>query len=173
MKKQLVIVSSALFLAIALYAQDAEKNLKESGIILESPSSPVANYVNAVRVDNLLFLAGTGPQKADKTYVTGKVGKDLSVEEGYEAARLTAINHLAILKHELGSLNKVKRLVKVHGMVNCTEDFKDQSKVINGYSDLMVEIFGERGKHARAAVGMYALPLNIAVEIEAIVEIAE
>jgi enamine deaminase RidA (YjgF/YER057c/UK114 family) len=95
------------------------------------------------------------------------------VEEGYEAARLTAINHLAVLKHELGSLNKVKRIVKVHGMVNCTEDFTDQSLVINGYSDLMVEIFGEEGKHARAAVGKYALPLNIAVEIEAIVEIAD
>ena len=140
-----------LLLVMTLSAQDAETNLKKAGIILEPPSAPVANYVNAVRVDNLLFLAGKGPQ----------------------AARLTAINHLAVLKHELGSLNKVKRIVKVHGMVNCTEDFKDQSKVINGYSDLMVEIFGERGKHARAAVGMYALPLNIAVEIEAIVEIAE
>lgn len=173
MKKQLVIVSSALFLAIAMYAQDAESNLKESGIVLESPSSPVANYVNAVRVDNLLFLAGKGPQKSDKTYITGKLGKDLSVEQGYEAARLTAINHLAVLKHELGSLNKVKRIVKVHGMVNCTADFKDHSKVINGYSDLMVEIFGDAGKHARAAVGMNALPLGIAVEIEVIVEIAD
>lgn len=173
MKKSVVIIFSMLLLVVTLSAQDAETNLKKQGIILEPPSAPVANYVNAVRVDNLLFLAGKGPQMADKTYVTGKVGKDLSVEEGYKAARLTAINHLAVLKHELGSLNKVKRIVKVHGMVNCTEDFKDQSKVINGYSDLMVEIFGESGKHARAAVGMYALPLNIAVEIEAIVEIAE
>ena len=173
MKKQLFILISMLFLAMSLYAQDAEKNLKKSGIILESPSSPVANYVNAVRVDNLLFLAGKGPQKADKSYITGKLGKDLSLEEGYEAARLTAINHLAVLKHELGSLNRVKRIVKVHGMVNCTADFKDHSKVINGYSDLMVEIFGDAGKHARAAVGMNALPLGIAVEIEVIVEIAD
>jgi enamine deaminase RidA (YjgF/YER057c/UK114 family) len=173
MKKSVAIVFSMLLLAMTLSAQDAETNLKNTGIILEPPSAPVANYVNAVRVDNLLFLAGKGPQKADKTYITGKVGKDLSVEEGYEAARLTAINHLAVLKHELGSLNKVKRIVKVHGMVNCTEDFIDQSKVMNGYSDLMVEIFGEKGKHARAAVGKYALPLNIAVEIEAIVEIAD
>lgn len=173
MKKQLVFVLSTLFLAMTLCAQDAEKNLERSGIILESPSGPVANYVNAVRVDNLLFLAGKGPQKADKSYITGKLGKDLSVEEGYEAARLTAINHLAVLKHELGSLNRVKRFVKVHGMVNCTPDFKDQSKVINGYSDLMVEIFGDAGKHARAAVGMNALPLGIAVEIEAVVEITD
>ena len=173
MKKSMVIVLSTLLLSVALCAQDAETNLKESGIVLESPSSPVANYVNAVRVDNLLFLAGKGPQKADKTNISGKLGKDLSVKQGYEAARLTAINHLAVLKHELGSLNKVKRIVKVHGMVNCTADFKDHSLVINGYSDLMVEIFGDAGKHARAAVGMNSLPLGIAVEIEAIVEIAE
>jgi len=173
MKKILLLVISIFVLSIALIAQDAETNLKESGIVLKSPSSPVANYVNAVRVGNLLYLAGKGPQKADKTYVTGKVGKELTIEEGYEAARLTAINHLAVLENELGSLNKVKRIVKVHGMVNCTEDFTDQSKVINGYSDLMVEIFGDKGKHARAAVGMYALPLNMAVEIEVIVEIAE
>lgn len=173
MKKSVAIIFSMLLPAMALSAQDAETNLKDKGIILEAPSDPVANYVNAVRVDNLLFLAGKGPQKADGTYITGKVGRDLSVEEGYEAARLTAINHLAVLKHELGSLNKVKRIVKVHGMVNCTEEFFDHPKVMNGYSDLMVEIFGEKGKHARAAVGKYALPSNIAVEIEAIVEIAD
>lgn len=173
MKKHLVLGISTLFLALGLHAQDAESNLRKSGISIESPSGPVANYVNAVRVDNLLFLAGKGPQKADATYITGKLGKDLSVQQGYEAARLTAINHLAVLKHELGSLNRVKRFVKVHGMVNCTADFKDHSQVINGYSDLMVEIFGEAGKHARAAVGMNALPLGIAVEIEAIVEIVD
>jgi enamine deaminase RidA (YjgF/YER057c/UK114 family) len=101
------------------------------------------------------------------------VGRDLTVKEGYEAARLVAISHLAVLKQELGSLNKVKRIVRVQGMVNCTEEFTDQSKVINGYSDLMVEIFGEKGKHTRAAVGMYALPLNMAVEITAIVEMED
>jgi enamine deaminase RidA (YjgF/YER057c/UK114 family) len=101
------------------------------------------------------------------------VGEDLTTEQANEAARLTAISHLAVLKAELGSLNKVKRIVKVLGMVNCTEDFKDQPKVINGYSDLMVEIFGEKGKHARSAVGMYALPMNIAVEVEVIVEIED
>ena len=142
-------------------------------MLLIPPSGPVANYVNAVRAGNLLYLAGKGPLKADNTYVTGKVGKDLTIEQGYEAARITAINHLAVLKKELGSINKVKRIVKVLGMVNCTEDFKDQPKVINGYSDLMVEIFGDNGKHARSAVGMNALPFNMAVEIEVIVEIEE
>jgi enamine deaminase RidA (YjgF/YER057c/UK114 family) len=173
MKKILLLFISTLILSAALTAQDAETNLKEKGIVLIPPSRPVANYVNAVRAGNLLYLAGKGPLKADNTYVTGKVGKDLTIEQGYEAARITAINHLAVIKNELGSLNKVKRIVKVLGMVNCTEDFKDQPKVINGYSDLMVEIFGDKGKHARSAVGMNALPFNMAVEIEVIVEIEE
>jgi len=173
MKKIFLLFIPSLMLSAALIAQDAETKLKEKGIVLIAPSSPVANYVNAVRAGNLLYLAGKGPLKADNTYVTGKVGKDLTIEQGYEAARITAINHLAVLKNELGSLNKVKRIVKVLGMVNCTEDFKDQPKVINGYSDLMVEIFGDKGKHARSAVGMNALPFNMAVEIELIVEIGE
>lgn len=173
MKKIFLLFISILVLSVALIAQDAETNLKEKGIVLTPPSSPIANYVNAVRVGNLLFLAGKGPLKADNTYITGKVGKDLTIEQGYEAARLTAISHLAVLKSELGSLNKVKRIVKVLGMVNCTEDFVDQPKVINGYSDLMVEIFGDKGKHARSAVGMCALPFNMALEIEVIVEIEE
>ena len=173
MKKIFLLFISTLVLSITILAQDAETNLKKKGIVLIPPSSPVANYVNAVRVGNLLFLAGKGPQKADNTYITGKVGKDLTIEQGYEAARITAVNHLSVLKNELGSLNKVKRIVKVLGMVNCTEDFRDQPKVINGYSDLMVEIFGDKGKHARSAVGMYALPFNMAVEIEVIVEIEE
>ena len=173
MKKIFVLFVSTLVFSIALIAQDAETKLKEKGIVLTPPSSPVANYVNAVRVGNLLYLAGKGPSKADNTYITGKVGRDLTTEQGYEAARITAINHLAVIKNELGSLNKVKRIIKVLGMVNCTEDFKDQPKVINGYSDLMVKIFGAKGKHARSAVGMYALPFNMAVEVEVIVEIEE
>ena len=171
MKKAFLLSISILFSSFVLSAQDAETKLKEKGIVLTPPSSPVANYVNVVRVGDLLYLAGKGPLKADNNYVTGKVGKDLTIEQGYEAARLTAISHLAVIKSELGSLNKVKRIVKVLGMVNCTEDFKDQPKVINGYSDLMVEIFGEKGKHARSAVGMAALPFNMAVEVEVIVEI--
>ena len=171
MKKIFFIAASVSFLSITSVAQDAETRLKEKGIVLTAPGKPVANYVNVVRVGNLLYLAGKGPTKPDGSNITGKVGKDLTIEQGYEAARLTALNHLAVLKAELGSLNKVKRIVKVLGMVNCTEDFKDQPKVINGYSDLMVEIFGDKGKHARSAVGMYALPSNIAVEVEVIVEI--
>ena len=124
-----------------------------------------------VRVGNLLFLSGKGPTRPDGTNITGKVGRELTVEQGYDAAKLVAINHLAVLKAELGDLSKVKHIVKVLGMVNCTEDFKDQPKVINGYSDLMVAIFGDKGKHARSAVGMYALPMNIAVEVEVIVEV--
>jgi enamine deaminase RidA (YjgF/YER057c/UK114 family) len=171
MTRIFLIISSVCFINTTAMAQDAESRLKEKGIVLNAPGKPVANYVNVVRVGNLLFLAGKGPTNPDGTNITGKVGKDLTIEQGYEAARLTAINHLAVLKAELGSLNKVKRIVKVLGMVNCTEDFKDQPKVINGYSDLMVEIFGDKGKHARSAVGMYALPSNIAVEVEVIVEV--
>jgi enamine deaminase RidA (YjgF/YER057c/UK114 family) len=104
-------------------------------------------------------------------YITGKVGQDISLEEGYAAARLVGINQLAVLKAELGSLDRVKRIVKVLGMVNCGPDFTEHPKVINGFSDLMVEVFGEKGKHARSAVGMPSLPSNIAVEIELIVEI--
>ena len=171
MKPLFLVIFVMLLSTVSLYSQTPEENLKKSGIELPVPQKPVANYVNAVRTGNLIFLAGKGPSKPDGSLVTGKVGKDLTVQQGYEAARLTAINQLAVLKAELGSLNKVKRIVKVLGMVNCTEDFTDQPKVINGYSDLMVEIFGEKGKHARSAVGMYALPMNIAVEVEMIVEV--
>jgi len=171
MNKIFFTITAIFFLSTATIAQDAETRLKEKRIVLPEAQKPVANYVNVVRVGNLLFLAGKGPTKPDGSNITGKVGKDLTIEQGYEAARLTAINHLAVLKAELGSLNKVKRIVKVLGMVNCTEDFKDQPKVINGYSDLMVEIFGEKGKHARSAVGMFALPSNIAVEVEVVVEV--
>ena len=173
MNKIFLFIALGCFLNQTTIAQSAEAKLKEKGIVLNTPGKPVANYVNVVRVGNLLFLAGKGPTKPDGTNITGKVGKDLTIEQGYEAARLTAINHLAVLKAELGNLDKVKRIVKVLGMVNCTEDFKDQPKVVNGYSDLMVEIFGEKGKHARSAVGMYALPSNIAVEVEVIVEIED
>ncbi len=150
---------------------DPEARLSELGIELAVPSAPVANYVNAVRSGNLLFLAGKGPLQADGTYLTGKVGADLTQEQGYEAARLTAISQLAVLKAELGDLRKVRRIVKVLGMVNATPDFTNQPEVINGFSDMMVAVFGERGKHARAAVGMGSLPRNIAVEVEMVVEV--
>jgi enamine deaminase RidA (YjgF/YER057c/UK114 family) len=152
---------------------DPEAKLEALGIRLSAPSSPVANYVHVVRTGNLLFLAGKGPRKADGTYITGKLGADLTVEQGYEAARLTGVNQLSVLKAELGNLNKVKRIVKVLGMVNAVPEFTDHPEVINGFSDFMVEVFGEKGKHARAAVGMASLPRNTAVEIEMIVEIEE
>lgn len=172
MKKGILFV---LFSAIVLSAtaQGPEERLAAQKITLPALTPPIANYVNAVRVGNLLYLSGKGPKKADGVDITGKLGKDLSIEQGYEAARWTAINHIAVLKAELGDLKKVKRIVKVLGMVNCTPEFADQPKVINGYSDLMVAIFGEKGKHARSAVGMNALPGNIAVEVEVIVEVEE
>jgi enamine deaminase RidA (YjgF/YER057c/UK114 family) len=150
---------------------DYDKRLSELGITLSPPGKPIANYVKAVRTGNLVFLAGHGPLKTDGAYVVGKVGKDLTVDQGYEAARLTAIAALSTLKYELGDLNKVKRIVKVLGMVNCTADFTEQPKVINGFSDTMVSVFGENGKHARSAIGVNALPLNTAVEVEMIVEV--
>src|SRR5262249_1829842 len=142
-----------------------EKKLKELGITLAPVTPPVANYVNAVRTGNLLFLAGKGPGS-----VKGKVGREFTVEQGYQHARAVGLNLLAVMRAELGSLDKVKRVVKVLGMVNAMPDFEDQPKVINGCSDLFVEIFGDKGKHARSAVGMGSLPMGIPVEIEVIVE---
>jgi enamine deaminase RidA (YjgF/YER057c/UK114 family) len=150
-----------------------EAKLSELNIILRDQGIPVANYVHAVRAGNLLFLAGKGPKQANGENIVGKLGAALSVEEGYAAAREVAINQLSVLKAELGNLNKVKRIVKVNGMVNAVPEFTDQSKVINGYSDLMVAVFGDAGKHARAAVGMGSLPGNMAVEVEMIVEVYE
>ena len=145
----------------------AEKKLKELGITLAPVTPPVANYVNAVRTGNLLYLAGKGPASG----VAGIVGKDITVEQAYGHARTTGLNLMAVMRDELGSLDRVKRIVKVLGMVNAVPGFTDQPKVINGCSDLFVEVFGERGKHARSAVGMGSLPNNIPVEIEVIVEV--
>jgi enamine deaminase RidA (YjgF/YER057c/UK114 family) len=172
MKKYLLLLAFNAFVC-SVTAQSPEEKLKELGIVLPTASKPIANYVNAVRTGNLIFLAGKGPKRADGTDVTGKVGKDLTIEQGYEAAKLVAINQLAVLQAELGDLKKVKRIVKVLGMVNCESSFTEQPKVINGFSDFMVAVFGEKGKHARSAVGMHALPNNIAVEIELIVEVEE
>jgi enamine deaminase RidA (YjgF/YER057c/UK114 family) len=175
------LVSVFLFgYAIPISAQDAaavdydpEARLKELGITLPAPPQPVANYVNGVRTGNLIFLAGKGPKRADGSEITGKLGAGVSIEQGYEAARLTAINQLAVLKEMLGDLKKVKRIVKVLGMVNSDPAFVEQPKVINGFSDLMVAVFGDRGRHARAAVGMASLPRGQAVEIELIVEVED
>jgi len=145
----------------------SDKRLKELGIQLPAVTPPVANYVNAVRTGNLLFLAGKGPGGS----VSGKLGREFNIEQGYEHARSVGLALLAVMRQELGSLDRVKRVVKVLGMVNGTPEFTDQPKVINGCSDLFVEVLGERGKHARSAVGMGSLPSGIPVEIEAIVEI--
>ncbi len=156
-----------------LKSQTPEQNLQSLGIVLPKPSSPLFNYVKFVRTGNLIYLSGQGPVKADGTFITGKLGRDLTIEEGAAAAKLTGINLIATLQTAIGDLSKVKRIVKVFGMVNCTDNFYDQPKVINGFSDLMVAVFGEKGKHARTAVGMYMLPMNIAVEIEMIVEVSD
>lgn len=149
-----------------------EAKLAELGLKLPEPFVPVANYLPAVTSGNLVFVSGHGPNRPDGTFVTGKVGRELGLDEGYEAARLAMLNCLASLKAEIGDLERVTRIVKVLGMVNCTEDFIDPPAVINGGSDLLVSLFGEAGRHARSAVGMQALPRNIAVEIEMVVEVA-
>jgi len=150
----------------------SEKRLQELGIRLGPVAPPVANYVNAVRTGNLLYLAGKGgPPGPDGKRPKGKLGREFTVEQGYKHARDTGLEILAVIRHELGSLDKVRRVVKVLGMVNAVPEFEDHPKVINGCSDLLVEVFGERGKHARSAVGMGSLPMQIPVEIEVIVEV--
>lgn len=182
MRKALLLLIVFAVSGIAVFAQKGgkkaasgpskvEQRLKELGIELPASTAPMANYVNAVQTGKLIFLAGKGPRKADGSYITGKVGIDLSIEEGYQAARLVGLHQLAALKEAVGNLDRVKRVVKVLGMVQAGPDFTDHPKVINGFSDLMVEVFGEKGKHARSAVGMVSLPSGIAVEIELIVEI--
>ncbi len=150
---------------------DVEQRLKELGVELRKPSPPTANFVRAVRTGKLVFMAGHGPGKPEGGLVTGKVGADLDLEQAKEAARFSAISLLSSLKAEIGDLNKVKRIVKVHGMVNAVPDFTQHSQVMNGCSDFLVSVFGDRGKHARAAVGLGSLPRNMAIEIEMIVEV--
>ena len=150
----------------------AEARIKELGLTLPQPPKPMGNYVPGVRAGNLLFLSGHGPSRVEgKPAARGKVGRDLSVDEAYQVAREVGINLLGSAHSLLGSLDKVKRIVKVLGMVNSAEGFGDQPKVINGFSDLMVEVFGENGRHARSAVGMAELPSGIPVEIEMILEV--
>ena len=150
----------------------AEDRLKALGIELPAPAAPMGNYVSAVRTGNLVFLAGVGPRKPDGELVLGKLGRDLTVEQGYEAARLCAVRILANLKQEIGDLDKVVRIVKLLGMVNSDPDFTQPPAVMNGCSDLLVEVLGDRGRHARSAVGLATLPNGMAVEVEAVVEVA-
>lgn len=151
----------------------AERKLKQLGFILPKAPAPVANYVGSVRTGNLVFISGSGPITPDGVMITGKLGADLKVEDGYKAAQLCALNMLAHLKAQIGDLDKVTRIVKVLGMVNSAPTFTDQPKVINGCSDLLVNVFGDKGRHARSAVGMAALPMNIAVETEMVVEVSD
>ncbi|MGE6536606.1 RidA family protein [Bacillus luti] len=148
--------------------QTPEDKLSELGITLPAIRPAVGNYVSCVKVGNLLFTAGQG---VDEYH--GKLGKDISIDEGYKAARKSMLNLLSVVRNELGDLNKVKRIVKILGFVNSTDDFINQPKVMNGASDLLVDIFGEKGKHARSAVGMAQLPNNTTIEIEMIIEIEE
>jgi enamine deaminase RidA (YjgF/YER057c/UK114 family) len=150
----------------------AEARLKELNITLPPPGTPMANYVGAVRVGPLLFVSGHGPIRTDgKPSARGKLGRELSVEQGYKVAREVGLNLLSTTRASLGSLDRVKRVVKVLGMVASAEGFNEQPKVINGFSDLMVEVFGDAGKHARSAVGLAELPMGIPVEIEMVLEV--
>lgn len=179
MKKLPILIFTSLFLlsfrSTSVIAQsiktDPENRLKELGIHLAEPTAPTANFLKAVRIGNLVYLSGHGPDKPEGGQIIGKLGSDLTIGQGQEAARLVGISLLSSLKKEIGNLNKVKRIVKVLGMVNAVPTFANHSQVINGFSDLMVQVFGENGKHARSAVGLSSLPANIPVEIEMIVEL--
>ena len=150
----------------------ADARVKELGLELPDAQQPVANYVTAVQTGDLLFLSGHGPVRADGTPVLGKVGRDLDLVAGVEAARLTGLLMLATMRAELGSLDRVTRVVKVLGMVNCAPGFNDTPTVVNGCSDLLVEVLGDAGRHARSAIGVAELPFDLAIEIEAVVEVA-
>ena len=148
-------------------ADSAEQRLRALGLDLPPAPTPVATYVTTVRVGDTLYVSGTGPRRPEGGYVQGKVGADLSIEEGSQAARLAGLNILSALREALGSLDRVVRVAKVHGMVNAAPDFAEHPQVINGFSNLMVEVFGdEAGTGTRSAVGMGSLPFNIPVEIE-------
>ena len=149
----------------------AEAKLKELGLELPQVPQAMGNYVHAVRTGNLLFLSGKGPMHPDGSFSTGKVGAGVSQEQAYQDARLTGMFLLAVARDYLGNLDRISRVVKVLGMVNCAPEFGNQPQVINGCSDLFVEVLGEKGRHARSAVGMAALPLDTTVEIEAIFEV--
>ncbi len=165
MKKYLILCFLSFSIFQFAQAQSPEQRIQELGLEIPEVSQPMANYVKWRQVGNMLYLAGNGPD------VFGKVGDDLTPEQGYQAARETGLEIIAVLKAATGDLSRIKQFVKVLGMVNSAPDFTGHPAVINGFSDLMVEVFGEKGKHARSAVGVAALPNNIAVEIEVIVEL--
>lgn len=145
-----------------------EERAKSIGITIPKAATPVGSYVPAVQAGQLLFVAGQGSMREDGPVFKGKVGQDLTVNDGYEAAKLAALNCLAAAKSVLGTLDRVERVVKVNGYVNSAPGFTDQAKVMNGASDVLVKIFGEKARHARTSVGVSELPLNIAVEVEVV-----
>lgn len=148
-----------------------EAKLAELGITLPAAPKPVATYIPAVRAGDLLFLSGTGPFKDGRIAFAGKLGRDLTVEQGYEAARLTLLNALAMVRQELGTLDRVVRIVRLTGHVASAEGFTQQPAVINGASDLLVQVFGEAGRHTRLALGAAELPLNMCIELELILQV--
>lgn len=150
-----------------------EEKLASLGLTLPNAPVPVANYVPFRWAGNLLYLSGQGPKRTDGTYRAGRLGRDMTVDDGYQEARLTGLNLLAVAKQALGELDRIEAVVKLLGMVNAEPDFADHPKVINGCSDLLVEVLGEAGRHARSAVGMGSLPNRMAVEVEAIFLIRE
>lgn len=169
MKKNIAVLSLMLctILASGVHAQSPQENLKQLGLSLPEISQPIANYVKWKQVGDLLYLSGTGPK------IYGKVGAELTTEQGYEAAKATGLEVIAVLQAATGDLGKIKQVVKVLGMVNSSPEFTAHPAVMNGFSDLMVAVFGEKGKHARSAIGVSSLPNNMAVEIEVIVELEQ
>ncbi len=174
-KTMLVLVLTLISATFALGADSRtpEQRLADLGLTLPATSAPVANYVSAVRAGSLIFLAGHIPRDAEGKVIAGKVGRELDERAANEAARLTGLALIATLKAELGDLRRVKRIVRVGGFVNSPDDYTRQPAVINGCSDLLVAVFGEAGRHARAAVGVNTLPLGAVVEIELVAEIAD
>lgn len=151
---------------------DPYSRLNALGLVLPSPPSPLANYVAYVEVGAMLYVSGQGPRDASGRMVRGKVGRDLDVAQAYEQARLTGMNLLAIAHAALGDLGRVRRVVKLLGMVNAVPEFEDHPAVVNGCSDLLIAVFGDIGRHARSAVGLASLPWGIPVKIEAVLEVA-
>ena len=149
----------------------AEQRVRDLGLSLPSGSAPAANYTNAVRSGNLLFIAGKAPLAENGTLPRGKLGRELTVDDGYRYARSATMDLIAVIRAELGSLDRVARIVEVQGFVNATEDFEEHAKVLNGCSDLLVEVFGERGIHARSVLGANSLRSNVPVIVKAVVEI--
>ena len=173
MRKIFLLLCLAFFTQATVAAATPAERLAALGLALPPVSPVIANYVPAVRSGNLVFLAGQVARGADGRIVTGKVGRDVTEAEGAAAARTCALQLLAALQAEIGDLAKVKRIVRVGGFVNCTDDFTAQPRVINGASDLLVAVFGDAGKHARAAVGVNALPAGAPVEVELVAEVAD